>query len=164
MLFAVLFYPPPFFFFHIVCSVASVPRVRFDVIAIVNVKLVVCWHVMCSLLRHGLMFLSNLLPMPSEQPFHVILVPVYTTQNTNLNVIFVINQLNVQILVLYNKFIICFYMFQALCAHHQEVQIVLYSIWYHHTCRWQSSAQVESYLNLRTTATYRCDDTRCCVI
>jgi len=26
-------------------------------------------------------------------------------------------------------------MFQALCAHHQEVKIVLYSIWYHHTCR-----------------------------
>ena len=34
-------------------------------------------------------------------------------------------------------------MFQALCAH-QEVKIVLYSIWYHHT--------------------YRCDDTRGCVI
>ena len=30
------------------------------------------------------------------------------------------------------------------CAHHQEVKIVLYSIWYHHT--------------------YRCDDTRGCVI
>jgi len=24
-------------------------------------------------------------------------------------------------------------MFQALCAHHQEVKIVLYSIWYHQT-------------------------------
>jgi len=33
----------------------------------------------------------------------------------------------------YNKFIIHLYMFQALCAHHQEVRIVLYSIWYHHT-------------------------------
>ena len=32
-----------------------------------------------------------------------------------------------------NKFIICLYMFRALCAHHQEVKIVLYSIWYHHT-------------------------------
>jgi len=31
----------------------------------------------------------------------------------------------------YNKFIICLYMFRALCAHHQEVKIVLYSIWYH---------------------------------
>jgi len=35
----------------------------------------------------------------------------------------------------YNKFITRFYMFRALCAHHQEVKIVLYSIWYHHTCR-----------------------------
>jgi len=33
----------------------------------------------------------------------------------------------------YNKFIICLYMFQALCAHHQEVKIVLYSVWYRHT-------------------------------
>ena len=32
----------------------------------------------------------------------------------------------------YNKIIICPYMFQALCAHHQEVKIVLYSIWYRH--------------------------------
>jgi len=33
-----------------------------------------------------------------------------------------------------NKFIICLYMFRALCAHHQEVKIVLYSIWYRHNC------------------------------
>jgi len=33
-------------------------------------------------------------------------------------------------------------MFRALCAHHQEVKIVLYSIWYRHTCRWPSGAQV----------------------
>ena len=32
------------------------------------------------------------------------------------------------------------YMFRALCAHHQEVNIVLYSLWYHHTCRWPSHA------------------------
>ena len=32
-----------------------------------------------------------------------------------------------------NKFIIFLYMFRALCAHHQEVRIVLYSIWYRHT-------------------------------
>ena len=36
-------------------------------------------------------------------------------------------------ILFYNKFIICLYMFRALCAH-QEVKIVLYSIWYHHTC------------------------------
>jgi len=28
-------------------------------------------------------------------------------------------------------------MFRALCAH-QEVKIVLYSIWYYYTCRWPS--------------------------
>jgi len=43
----------------------------------------------------------------------------------------------------HNKFIIRLYMFRALCAHHQEVKIVLQIIWYHHTCRWPSRAQVE---------------------
>ena len=41
----------------------------------------------------------------------------------------------------YDKFIIRLYMFRAVCAHHQEVRIVLYSIWYHHTCRWPSRAR-----------------------
>jgi len=47
-------------------------------------------------------------------------------------------------ILLYNKFIICLYMFRALCAQHQWVKIVLYSIWYRHTYRWPSGAQVES--------------------
>jgi len=38
------------------------------------------------------------------------------------------------------------------CAHHQEVKIVLYSIWYHHTYRCDD------------TRCCRCDDTRCCII
>ena len=69
-----------------------------------------------------------------------------------------------------NKFIICLYMFRALCAHRQEIKIVLYSIWYHHTCRWPSGAQVERgeerFLSqpVHRTATHRCDDTRCCII
>jgi len=29
------------------------------------------------------------------------------------------------------------------CAHHQEVKIALHSLWYHHTYRWPSRAQVE---------------------
>jgi len=33
--------------------------------------------------------------------------------------------------------------FEHCCADHQEVKIVLHSIWYHHTCRWPSGAQVE---------------------
>ena len=32
-----------------------------------------------------------------------------------------------------HRFIVRLYKFRALCAHHQEVKIVLYSIWYHHT-------------------------------
>ena len=71
--------------------------------------------------------------------------------------ILVINQLVAQNLF-YNKFISCLYMFRASCAHRQEVKIVLNSLLYHHTCRWPSSAQV-----VNGTATYRCDDTRCCV-
>jgi len=47
----------------------------------------------------------------------------------------------------YNKFIICLYMFQALCAHHQEVKIVLYSIWYHHneTSEWSKITKIRFY-------------------
>ena len=40
--------------------------------------------------------------------------------------------------VFYSKFISCLYMFRAPCAHRQEVKIVLYSLWYHHTYRWPS--------------------------
>ena len=49
----------------------------------------------------------------------------------HLSIILVIDQLNE--FFFYNKFIILLYMFRALCAHHQEVKIVLYSIWYRHT-------------------------------
>ena len=42
-------------------------------------------------------------------------------------------------ILFYDKIISCLYMFRATCAHRQEVKIVLYSLWYHHT--------------------YRCDDT-----
>ena len=31
----------------------------------------------------------------------------------------------------------------SICAHHQEVKIALHSLWYHHTYRWPSRAQVE---------------------
>jgi len=50
----------------------------------------------------------------------------------------------------YNKFIICPYMFRALCVpHHQEVKIVLYeySIWYHHTetSEWSKITKIQFY-------------------
>ena len=69
-------------------------------------------------------------------------------------------------ILFYNKFISCLYMFRAPCAHRQEVKIILCSLWYHHT--WPSDAQVERGPVLsqpvHRTATYRCDDTRGCII
>ena len=53
------------------------------------------------------------------------------------------------------------------CPHRQEVKIVLYSIWYHHTYRWPSHAQVERGLDgmpVDRTATYRYYDTRDCIV
>ena len=58
--------------------------------------------------------------------------------------ILVINQFDAQNLF-YSKFISCLYMFRAPCAHRQEVKIVLYSLWYHHTYRLR-----EDSLNLCT--------------
>jgi len=38
-------------------------------------------------------------------------------------------------------------MFRALCAHHQEVKIVLYSIWYRHTekSEWSKITKIQFY-------------------
>ena len=81
---------------------------------------------------------------------HIWCVFFYVLLTVHLSIfILVTNQLDAQNLS-YNKFISCFYMFRAPCAHRQEVKIVLYSLWYHHTYRWPSRAQVESSLNLRT--------------
>jgi len=53
----------------------------------------------------------------------------------------------------------------SICANHQEVKIALNSLWYHHNYRWPSRAQVEKVLSQPMhEATYRCDDTRGCVI
>ena len=40
-------------------------------------------------------------------------------------------------------------------ADRQEVKIVLYNLWYHHTYRWPP---------VHGTATYRCDDNRGCIV
>jgi len=39
-------------------------------------------------------------------------------------------------------------MFRALCAHHQEVKIVLYSIWYRHTetSEWSKITKIQFYI------------------
>ena len=46
-------------------------------------------------------------------------------------------------ILFYSKIISCLYMCLAPFAHHQEVKIVLYSLWYHRTYRWPFGAQVE---------------------
>jgi len=74
----------------------------------------------------------------------------HTTRSIITDFFLVINQLNAQNtkILFYNKFSICLYMLRALCAHHQAVKTVLYSIWYrHHTCRWLSGAQVKRRLS-----------------
>ena len=53
------------------------------------------------------------------------------------------------------------------CARHQEVKNALDSLWYHQTYRWPYHAQVEIGLlsqPVNRKATYRCDDTRSCVL
>jgi len=55
----------------------------------------------------------------------------------------VINQLDAQNLGFHNKFYFMPLHVSSTCAHHQEVKIVLHSIWYRHTYRWPSCAQVE---------------------
>ena len=65
--------------------------------------------------------------------------------------ILVINQLDAQNLF-YNKFISCLYMFRAPCARRQEVKIVLYSLWYHHTCRWPSRTPYQRMYNIILTS------------
>ena len=56
------------------------------------------------------------------------------------------------------RFIICLYMFRALCAHHQEVKLYYTASSIVTLCRWPSGAPAHR------TATYRCDDTRLCII
>ena len=72
---------------------------------------------------------------------HYITQIFYVLLTVHLSIfISVFNQLYAQNLF-YNKFISCLYMFRAPCAHHQEVKIALYSLWYHHTYMWPSRAQ-----------------------
>jgi len=54
----------------------------------------------------------------------------------------VFNQLDAQN-VFHNMFHFMSLHVSSTCAHRQEVKIALHSLWYHHTCRWSSGAQVE---------------------
>ena len=52
-------------------------------------------------------------------------------------------------------------------AHRQEAKIVLHNLRYLHTYRWPSRAQDERGLlsqPVHGTLTYRCDDTRGCIV
>ena len=59
----------------------------------------------------------------------------------------------------YNEFIVCLYMFRALCAHHQEVRIVLYSIWYHHTetSEFSKITKIQFYKYEHMVVTFMCE-------
>ena len=52
-------------------------------------------------------------------------------------------------ILFYNKFISCLYMFRTPCAHRQEVKIVLYSLWYHHTetSEWSKITKITKITN-----------------
>ena len=49
-------------------------------------------------------------------------------------------------------------------AYRQEARIVLYILWYHHTYKWPFRAQPVLSQPVHGTATYRCDDTRGCIV
>ena len=50
-------------------------------------------------------------------------------------------------ILFYNEFIIRLYKFRALCAHHQELKILLYSICFHHTetSEWSKITKIQFY-------------------
>jgi len=100
---------------------------------------------------------KTLWDLPVSYCHHVISSIVFMRQFMTVNKFFisVINQLVAQNLF-HNKFISCLYMFRA------HVLIIRWSK-LHHTYRWPSHAQVERGL-VHETATYRCDDTRGCVM
>ena len=54
-------------------------------------------------------------------------------------------------------------MFRALCAHHQEVKIVLYSIWYRHTetSGWSKIAKIEFYTYENIVVKFMCEFLGC---
>jgi len=62
-------------------------------------------------------------------------------------------------LLFYNKFIISLDMLQALCAHHQKVKIVLYSIWYHHTdtTEWSKITKIQLYKYEHVVIKFMCE-------
>ena len=88
-------------------------------------------------------------------PVAVVILHVYRTWNwllLNLIYFLVINQIDVQNLF-YSKFISSLYMFRGPRAHRQEVKIVLYSLWYHHTetSEWYKITKITKILTTGQT-------------
>jgi len=46
------------------------------------------------------------------------------------------------------------------CAHHQEVKIVLYSLWYHHTetSEWSKITKIQFYKYEQTVVKFLCEN------
>jgi len=80
---------------------------------------------------------------------YIISVTFYQTMTWvgNLFSTFLVTDNLIHKFLFYNTFIICLYMFRALYAHHQEVKIVLYSIWYHRTetSEWSKVTKIQFY-------------------
>ena len=84
----------------------------------------------------------------------------------HLSIKLAINQLNAQILFFNNKYIICLYMFRAICAHHQEVKL------YYTASGITTPVGGRPVRRLREDSLNPCtgqpptefDDTRCCII
>jgi len=59
-------------------------------------------------------------------------------------------------------------MFRAPCAHQQEVKIVLYSLWYHHTetSEWSKISKLQFYEYEQIVVKFMCDFFGCdyCVL
>ena len=53
-------------------------------------------------------------------------------------------------ILFYIKFISYLYMFRATCAHRQEVKIVLFSLWYHHTetSEWSKITKITKIIKI----------------
>ena len=65
-------------------------------------------------------------------------------------------------ILFYDKFIIRFYMFRALCAHQHEVKIV-YSFWYHHTetSEWYKITKIQFYNYDHIVVKFMCEFFEC---
>ena len=95
-------------------------------------------------------------------------------EDTRTSLIFRVNKSNLKLkqwptwytlALFYNTSIAILYVFRALHAHHQEVELYWCNIWYFPLIQWPSSAQFERELSQpvhRTTADWE-DDTRCCI-